>query len=150
MESESEHLVGNGRSKSLGALAARDKRLFVRARMVGLLGWPLAILGRFLVIPNKHGLGLVLGWSFIGLGVVAVFGALLLCFRLERRGRRLLRKTQDGNSNRLVDSGSGNASPIGELRSNGDEFWNGTSWVSAKSADGKMKWDGERWVPAAP
>jgi hypothetical protein len=35
--------------------------------------------------------------------------------------------------------------PFGQLSENGEQFWNGTEWVSAASSDGQMFWTGDHW-----
>jgi hypothetical protein len=34
---------------------------------------------------------------------------------------------------------------LGQLSADGDGFWNGSEWVPARSADGRMRWTGDHW-----
>jgi membrane-bound ClpP family serine protease len=141
MDHDADPPAPSGRGRYVVALDAADKRRFIRAGVVGFLGWILVVAGRFLAFPNKHGVRLDIGWALMGVGLLAVLVVLGVSWRLVLRGRGLLRAT---TQNRSVASAV--IAPIGQLRSDGAEFWNGTGWVSATSADGEMRWNGERWA----
>jgi hypothetical protein len=37
----------------------------------------------------------------------------------------------------------------GTLSDDGNQFWNGTEWISTTSVDGRFRWDGSQWVGIA-
>jgi hypothetical protein len=127
----------------LKGLSDSDRRRFVKVRLGSFVAFLLLIAGR-IVGPSKHGTALVVAWVLLGAGFVLAVVTLSLCYRYLWRGRTVVRATQDGGTYRPDPTRQ-----IGELSSNREQFWNGTSWVSATSADGTMRWNGGQWVPGS-
>jgi len=127
-----------------GSLLVSDRRRLVRASLASGVGYLMAIVGRFVGFPNKHGATLALGAVLIGAGFLLAFTAMGYCYVLILRGRKALRAMPSGLDPAYAPDPT---KKVGELSSDGERFWNGTAWVSASSADGKLRWDGTRWTP---